>query len=98
MGTKPQGLQHPECYARTLRTCSPEISGEHYVSKNVLELIENCGGQKSKSVRVTGLSFQRPGALLQFGIASLVGNILCKAHNSELSPLDDAGKAMFTAM
>ena len=98
METTPQGLQHPECYARALGGCSREMSGEHYVSKSVLELVENRAGQKSKSIRVTGLSFQQPGALQQLGISSLVGNILCKTHNSRLSPLDDAGKAMFTAM
>lgn len=98
MGEKPQGLQHPECYACALGGCSREMSGEHYVSKSILELIENRAGQKSKSVRVTGLSFQKRGALQQLGISSLVGNILCKTHNSLLSPLDDAGKAMFLAM
>jgi hypothetical protein len=61
-------------------------------------LVENRAGQKSKSVRVTGLSFQQPGALQQFGISSLVGNILCTTHNSRLSPLDEAGKRMFMAM
>src|SRR5437870_1394313 len=98
MSGKPQGLQHPECYARGLGGCSQEMSGEHYVSKSILELVENRAGKKSKSVRVTGLSFQQPGALQQLGISSLVGNILCKTHNSLLSPLDIAGKAIFTAM
>jgi hypothetical protein len=74
------------------------MSGEHYVSRSILELIENRFGKKSKSVRVTGLSFQQPGVLQMFGIPSLVGNILCQTHNSLLSPLDDAGKAMFLAM
>lgn len=98
MGTNPQSFQHPECYAGALGGCSREMSGEHYVSKSILELVENRGGRKSKSVRVSGLSFQRLGALQQLGIASMVSNILCKAHNSRLSSLDDAGKAMFTAM
>jgi len=98
MEPEPQGLQHPECYASALGGCSREMSGKHYISRSVLELIESRAGKKSKSVRVTGLSFQQPGVLQQLGIASLVGNILCKAHNSLLSPLDDAGKAMFSAM
>src|SRR5205823_951296 len=98
MDAQPQGLQHPECYARALSGCGREMSGEHYVSKSILELVENRAGQTSKSVRVTGLSFQQPGASQQFGISSLVGNILCKTHNSRLSPLDEAGRAMFTAM
>jgi len=98
METKPEGLQHPDCYARALGGCSREMSGEHYVSKSILELIENRAGQKSRSVRVTGLSFQKQGVLQQFGISNLVGNILCKMHNSLLSPLDEAGKAMFLVM
>jgi hypothetical protein len=98
MDTKPQALQHPQCYARALSGCNRVISGEHYVSESILELVENRAGQKSKSVRVTGLSFQQPGALEMLGISNLVGNILCKTHNSLLSTFDDAGKAMFTAM
>jgi hypothetical protein len=74
------------------------MSGEHYISESILELVENRAGQKSMSVRVTGLSFQQPGVLQPFGISSLVGNILCKTHNSMLSPLDRAGMAMFAAM
>jgi hypothetical protein len=98
MDRKSRGLQHPGCYARALGGCSRKMSAEHYVSKCILELVENRASQKSKSVRVTGLSFQQPGVLQQFGISSLVGNVLCEAHNSFLSHLDGAGKAMFTAM
>jgi hypothetical protein len=98
MDCKPQGLKYPRCYANKLGGCSREMSGEHYTSKCILELIENRAGRKSKSVRITGLSFQQPGELKQFGISSLVGNILCETHNSLLSSIDGAGKAMFTAM
>ncbi len=94
----PQGLQHPECYARALGGCSRQMSGEHYISECVLELVFGRGGEVSKSVLVAGLSFQKPGELRPFGIASLVGNILCERHNSLLSPFDSAGKAMFSAM
>jgi hypothetical protein len=74
------------------------MSGEHYVSKSVLELVLGRFGEVNKSVLVSGLSFQQQGALQQLGISSLVGNILCATHNSLLSPLDVAGKAMFWAM
>jgi hypothetical protein len=74
------------------------MSGEHYVSKSVLELVYGGAGEISKSVLVTGLAFQKPGAMQQIGVASLVGNILCATHNSLLSPLDGAGRAMFSAM
>jgi hypothetical protein len=36
--------------------------------------------------------------LQQLGISRLLANILCKTHNSLLSPVDGAGKAMFAAM
>src|SRR5262249_12812065 len=55
-------------------------------------------GEISKSVLVTGLSFQKPGSAQQIGVASLVGNILCETHNSLPSPFDGAGKTMFSAM
>jgi hypothetical protein len=74
------------------------MSGEHYISKSVLELVYGRGGEVSKSVLVTGLAFQKPGAMHQIGVASLVGNILCETHNSLLNPFDDAGRAMFSAM
>jgi hypothetical protein len=74
------------------------MSGEHYISEGVLELVFGRGGEVSKSVLATGLSFQKPGELRPFGIASLVGNVLCERHNSLLSPFDNAGKSMFSAM
>lgn len=98
MDHKPRAFQHPECFARALGGCSQKISGEHYVSKSLLELVENRAGKISKSVRVEGLAFQKPGILQSIGVASLVGNILCEAHNSCLSPLDVAGTGLFTAL
>jgi hypothetical protein len=94
----PPGFAHPDCYARALGGCSRKMSGEHYISKAILELVENRPGQKSKSVRAVGLAFQKSGVEQQFGVASLVGNILCETHNGLLSPFDTAGKDMFLAM
>src|SRR5262249_5828274 len=82
----PPGFAHPDCYARAFGGCSRQMSGEHYISKGILELVENRVGQKSKSVRAVGLAFQKPGVEQQFGVTSLVGNILCETHNSLLSP------------
>jgi hypothetical protein len=92
------GLQHPDCYARALGGCCREMSGEHYISKSVLQLVENRAGEKSKSVRAFGLSFQALGEEKTFGVGSLVGNILCKTHNRQLSPFDTVGKDMFLAV
>jgi hypothetical protein len=98
MNAPPPGFAHPDCYARALGGCSQRMSGEHYISKGILELVENLPGQKSKSVRAFGLAFQKPGVEQHFGVTSLVGNILCELHNGLLSPFDAAGKDMFLAM
>jgi hypothetical protein len=89
---------HPECYARALGGCSPAMSGEHYISEGILELVEHPHGKTSKSVRAAGLAFQPPGVEKQFGVGSLVGNILCRAHNSLLGRFDTAGIEMFRAL
>ncbi len=94
----PTGFQHPECYARALGGCSYKVSGEHYISKSILELVEHSSARKSKVVRTFGLAFQKPGEDKHFGVASLVGNILCETHNSRLSPYDVAGRDMFLAL
>ena len=33
------GLQHPACYARPLGGCCRKMTGEHYISESVLELV-----------------------------------------------------------
>jgi hypothetical protein len=98
MAAPPQGFRNPACYARGLGGCSTLVDREHYVSESILKLIENQGGQVSKSVRVFGLNFQPPGDVQHLGVASLAARILCRTHNGLLSPFDDAGKAMFLAM
>ena len=47
-----EGYQNPKCYARALRGCGPKISGEHRVSRSVLELVEYGRGVPSKGVSV----------------------------------------------
>jgi hypothetical protein len=74
------------------------MTGEHYVSEGILELIEQGSGKVSRSVRAFGLAFQKPKAIQQIGVASLTARILCKTHNGMLGPYDAAGKAMFLAM
>lgn len=92
------GFGHPECYARALGGCCREMSGEHYISESVLELIYGRAGEVSRSVLVRGLAFQKPNELKGIGVASLVGKVLCKTHNSQLSPFDVVGKEMFAGM
>ncbi len=92
------GFGNPKCYARGLTGCCVKISGEHWVSESIIELVERGRGKKSNFVSVKKSSFQERGAKKTLGTSSLTGNILCVEHNGRLSPLDSAGKKMFEAM
>lgn len=72
------------CYLRALNSCSDKISGEHMISRTVLESL---GKDK---VRVSGVPWMKAGEAKEIGINSLVSNCLCEAHNHALSPLDAA--------
>jgi len=78
-----------ECYASVLGDCGGGISGEHYFSASVLRLLFPTG-----SYKLGGFPWLKPGQN-QPSIASLTANILCKKHNSELSPLDDVALSVF---
>lgn len=79
------------CYAAQLGNCSGKLSREHYISKSALELA-------GKTVRVTGFSWQRTNDSTEIGINSLTSKMLCEQHNSELSSLDEVGKAFLLAL
>lgn len=49
------GLQLPRCYARAMNDCSPVLSAEHYISRNVLEAL---GGTFASSVLPGGARAQ----------------------------------------
>jgi hypothetical protein len=69
------------CWAACLGNCSDKISGEHLVSAGMFD---------DDQVRVQGLSWclHEP---KKIGLSSLVKNVLCTNHNSQLSPVDEAG-------
>jgi len=75
------GYAHSKCYLSEARNCSSKISGEHFVSRAILESL-------GEEVQVGGIPWQARGTILKCGIDSLVSNILCTRHNSALSPLD----------
>jgi len=85
---------HPNCFAQSLCNCAGDMSGEHYVSAAILRAVS----QAEKAVRVSGLKCVPSGETRAIGIKNLVGKILCKHHNSELSPFDAAGLAFFNGM
>lgn len=81
---------HPKCYASALGGCSTKVSGEHYFSKSILEqihlkpIVESAVHKGSSDGR--------------YGISSLIANVLCTKHNSELSALDNGASRMYRAL
>jgi hypothetical protein len=69
-----------KCWASPLGGCDGGVSAEHIVSGGLFE---------SKTVDVRGFRWCS-GESKKIGISSLTKNILCRRHNSELSPLDSA--------
>jgi hypothetical protein len=69
------------CWARSEGPCKGGISGEHIVSESIL----------AKRVTVRGMHWCGEPVTLPASV--LVSNMLCRHHNSSLSPLDsEAGK------
>jgi hypothetical protein len=77
--------------------CSQELTREHYISKSILELVEEGTGKKRRYVQVFGLKFQGPNPVQKIGVARLTARILCKTHHRLLCRFDSAGKEMFLA-
>lgn len=84
--SKPTGYAHPKCYLSRTNGCTTKITGEHCISHNLLNKIE----KQSKTINVVGLSWLPKDQLTSIGKKSLVSNVLCEQHNSDLSPLDSA--------
>jgi len=81
---------HGRCYAGKLADCSGSISREHYFSHAILRAIGGGGPVLTK-----GLAWQKPGAQQFIPTQGLASNVLCTAHNSRLSPLDEEASRLF---
>ena len=80
------GLRRDGCYLAGTANCSDKLSGEHYISKTVLESI-------GSTIRMEGVTWLPPGTSKVIGLNALTAKILCQRHNSALSPLDtEAGQ------
>ncbi len=77
-----------ECWARSFGGCSGGISAEHILSDGLF---------RGKTVLVSGYPWCK-GEPRRIGLASFVQNVLCIAHNSALSPVDQAGITAFRAL
>lgn len=75
------------CWANVLGGCRGGLSGEHIISESVFS---------GDTVGVQGHPWCREGHKF-IGKANYTANILCRQHNSDLSPVDDAGANAFAA-
>lgn len=73
------------CWASCVGGCREGFSREHLVSQGLFV---------DDRVRVEGLSWCLNGPK-EISLASLTAKILCRGHNSDLSPVDTAGGAAF---
>ena len=78
------GYAHPRCFLAETNGCSEKISGEHYVSEALLNVIE----KQNKTIDVSGLTWLPKEQLSSIGKANLKAKVLCTVHNSNLSPFD----------
>lgn len=79
-------FSQPGCYLASDQNCSQGLTGEHYISRSVLAVL-------GEQIKVVGVPWLQKGEERTVGLNSLTANLLCKRHNSALSPLDDeAGK------
>lgn len=85
------GYSHPKCYLNGTKDCSTKISGEHYISKTVLD-------QFGAVLSMTGMPWLPPDQSFETTAQNLTSNILCQRHNSALSPLDAEAGLFFSTI
>jgi hypothetical protein len=78
------------CYMCTLGSCDGTISGEHLISKSIIEFIKDDG-----EFAVSGVPWLEEGESKILAPKNLTANCLCSRHNSALSPLDVAALRFF---
>jgi hypothetical protein len=76
------------CWASGLGDCSEKISREHLVSQSLF---------MSEEITVQGFPWCKD-TPKKVGLQNLTAKILCRKHNSDLSPIDEAGAAAFDAI
>jgi hypothetical protein len=82
-----------KCYMRELNSCVAPISGEHIISKSVIEVLQGNSG-----FSISGVPWLQAGEEKIIGPQSLRANCLCTKHNSMLSPIDDAAHYLFSSL
>jgi hypothetical protein len=84
----PTGTARAGCYMAETADCGEGLSREHYISRSLIDAPE---------VRVRGMPWQRK-AFERYAPDNLTARILCRRHNSALSPLDAHAKRFFLAL
>jgi hypothetical protein len=81
------GYSHPGCYMNWTGDCSTTTSGEHFISRTVLSILN------PQKLRIGGVSWLPKGQTKDLPLDALRANVLCGRHNSAWSGLDTmAGK------
>ncbi len=83
---------HQKCYAREFANCSSKISGEHWISENILKCIEPIG-----PIIIGGLPWVAPGECQSLPIEGMQSKVLCESHNHALSDLDRTAGRFFSS-
>ncbi len=89
----PQAQVVDRCYMRDLNSCIAPLSGEHLVSRSVLDVFKT-----DEVVSVSGGPWLEVGTEKIVGLNALRANCLCTKHNSSLAPLDDAAGFIFRTL
>jgi hypothetical protein len=95
------GTRVPGCYAAHLLDCAGVLSREHFVSRTVLDHLNQAStrhGTSSESMEVEGLHWLPQRVRIRVGLNSLVSRILCERHNAALTGLDDSAGKLFRTL
>ena len=84
------GKSVDRCYMKELMACDGPISGEHLISRSVIDVLAGDSG-----FSIAGTPWLPAGESKIVGPNSLTANCLCKTHNTKLHPLDDAARFFF---
>ncbi len=76
------------CWASRLDPCSSQQSREHLITESIWE---------GDGIEIVGLPWCKDEPK-RVGLGSLTAKILCRSHNSRLSPLDQAAKDAFDGL
>lgn len=83
------GYANSRCYLSSTENCCEQISREHYISEAILK--------EFSEFWIAGFPWQAPNEISSPGFKALTSKILCRRHNSALSPLDTFALKAFRA-